>query len=56
MKYLQTTLYVPVVHKLMIKELVEAPNGEIHMVGTMVHHQVIYTSHQLQFRVYLRFT
>eukprot|EP00039_Didymoeca_costata_P006015 m.86775 g.86775 ORF g.86775 m.86775 type:complete len:486 (+) comp13071_c0_seq4:135-1592(+) len=35
-----TTLYVPVVHKLMIKELVEAPNGEIHMVGTMVHHQI----------------
>ena len=33
-------LQIPVVHKLMIKQLVEDENGEIWIVGTMVHHQV----------------
>ena len=33
-------LNIPVVHKLMIKQLLEDDTGAIFIVGTMVHHQV----------------
>jgi len=31
---------IPVVHKLLVKKIVESADGEYTLIGTMIHHQV----------------